>query len=458
MTGDNLYQPTERDYTLGFYIEYPALRDAVEIPAGFFSASAEQRAVWAVIDELRAAGDPIQPVTILEKCHENGNLGYLSAITSGLGPMKPEEFRRRIFRQRSGDARKRQQSLSAAQLPDWDEVDAVAEEARRLELDAEGERSDPGPVLMTGAELQALDIKVEEVVSGGLVYEQSLGFWYGATGTGKTWLGLQIAEGVESGRSVLGLRTKQRPVVYVDYENPLPVLAERVRCLKIQGVQFWTLSAKMPPPKLDSPEWELFKRLPTGSLMIFDTSRSSHYLDANLGETAALIMGRLKELRDIGHEIILLHHTTKADDQNATGSQNWYDLADHTISLCRVRRGTLEEVDDGGAYDSGALLSLGVGKKTRFAPSPRIYLTLDPNAGGLVLADSPDAEAISTLAEYIAGEGCGKNQTDIIQWASDEGIGSKHRASLAGILRRGEGIRWRVHKGRYGAKIYEPIS
>jgi len=42
-----------------------------------------------------------------------------------------------------------------------------------------------------------------------------------------------MIKAVSEGKEFLGLRTKQRLVTYIDYENPLPMLVERVRKLNI---------------------------------------------------------------------------------------------------------------------------------------------------------------------------------------------------------------------------------
>ena len=99
-----------------------------------------------------------------------------------------------------------------------------------------------------------------------------------------------------------------------------------------------------------------------------------------------------------------------------------------------------------------------MGKKTRFEPSPKIYLTLEPGEGGLVPAESPDQAATDALAEYIVGAGCGRNQSEIIDWAKEAGIGPRMRGSFISLLNRGEGTRWQSHKGLRGAKIYGPVG
>lgn len=459
MSGDRPFLPTERDYTLGFYIEYPALRDVVEIPKGFFSRSSNQQAAWEAICQLRAAGKPIQLVTIAEMCTGDGILAYLSSITQGLISIKPSAFRSRVFKQAANDiGNELKHEITCNPDVDWHKLTARIAEARKLELEAEGEQTDLALPLMSGEALQDLSSSVEWAVEG-LIPARSITLLYGRSGLGKTWLSLMIARAIAAGSPILGLLTIARPVVYIDYENPLPVLIDRIRQLDIKEAQFWHLSASPPPPKLDSPDWELFRKLPSGSFLVFDTSRSSHNLDENDSATTALVMGRLKELRELDHDILLLHHTTKADDQNAKGSSGWYDLADHTLSFCRVKHGTLEEVDDGGADDPGALLSLGVGNKTRFEAPPRLYLTLNPKAGGFTLAPSPDISALKTIAEFIAGPGRGKNQSHIFGWAKEMGIRPKRKESFMALLNRGERLgHWITERGPHGSRLYYPAK
>ena len=148
-------------------------------------------------------------------------------------------------------------------------------------------------------------------------------------------------------------------------------------------------------------------------------------------------MGRLKELRELGNDILLLHHTGKVDERVYKGSTAWIDLADHVLAFHKVRpRETLEDLDEGG-FDPHALLALGTGSKTRFEPC-RIDLTLDLEAGGFMLAEDPKVETLAAIAQHIAGPGAGQNQSEIIDWARDAGIGPKRRSAFIAMLNKGE--------------------
>ncbi len=431
---------------------------AEDFPPGRFRQTFEE--INGLFEEQRPK--EIDPVLLGERLGGNGSILFVSELLSGVIRTEPDAFRNRVNELRRAGLRRR--ALK--------ELKATLElEARTGEVDPEGlgrlrvlfaelegltgAGFDPLSVLKTGSELQALDIRVDWTVDK-LIPERSLTLLHGPGGLGKTWLALGIAKAVSEGRAFLGLVTKQRAVHYIDLENPLSMLIDRVRRLEIRDVRFWHLSAEIRPPKLDGPDWGLYKSLPAGSLLIFDTARASHDGDENDSQDVALVMNRLKEIREAGHDIILLHHTGKASERLYKGSTVWIDLADHVLAFHKVRRGTLEEIDEGG-FDPNALLSLGSGQKTRFEPS-RLYLTLDAAGGGFALADDPDADSINSLAEYIAGPGRGLKQGDIITWAKGE-LGSRRREVLVALLTRGEREgRWRSYKGLRGARFYEPTT
>lgn len=442
----------DKDYSLGFLVQFPELLDAAEIPPGFFQTDNQQK-VFAAVCELRAAGQPIALITVSEKLSGDGFLTYLSQITEGLFRIKPGDFRRRILTERAADVKREMQHLAQANFPDLDEIAVLAEEARQLEAKAEGEFASSGlPALPSGAELQALDMNVEWTVSR-LLPTRSLTLLHGPAGVGKTWLSLCLAKAVSLGEPFLGLETRQRPAYYIDLENPLPLLIDRLRRLSIQDVRFWHLSADPCPPKLDSADWKRYKALPAGSLIVFDTVRAAHDGDENSSQDAGLVMGRLKQIRERGNDVLLLHHTGKVDERIYKGSTAWIDLADHVLAFHKVKRETLEELDEGG-FDPHALLSLGTGSKTRYEPC-RFFLQFDLEAGGFVVARDPKAETLDAIAAHIAAEGMGLNQLQLSAWAKTE-LEGVSRSQLQLLLSRGEREgRWRSYKGVKGARIYE---
>jgi len=334
-------------------------------------------------------------------------------------------------------------------------IQEILASARELEgLEGRG-GFDPGATLMTGTTLQTLQLEAAWAVEK-LVPARSITVLHSPGGLGKTWLALALGNAVSRGERFLGLPTKQRPVVYVDFENPLPLLVERTRKLDIRDVLFWHLSASPPPPRLDTSEYALYRRLPAGALVIFDTLRAAHSGDENSSQDMALVMGRLKELRELGFDIFLIHHTGKASERVYKGSTAISDLADHVLKLYRSRRGSLEEVQDEGEPDPDATFVLATGK-TRFEQF-HLFLSFNPDAGGFQLAEDPHLEGLEALAGYIAGPGQGKNQGEIIDWAR-ETLGGGRRRNFVALLNRGEREgHWQTRRGFKGSKLYEPKS
>ena len=447
---------------LGHLILKAGLLESSELlQEGLFSTPDTRRAfagISALWEELRTPA--IDPGILAEKT--GLSLTFIAGLTDGNFSPPPVNFAWKVKQlklRRTGERILKLTEDEGQQLVKTGEID----EARLREIhgafaeldNLDGKRFDPAKVLMTGTQIRALDLKVEYAIDK-LAPCRSITLIHGPGGLAKTWLALCMIKAVSEGKPFLGLQTKQRSVAYIDYENPLPMLAERIKKLDIGPARFWHLSFDPRPPKLDSDDWTLFKSLSPGFL-VFDTARSSFDGDENKSQDVGRVMNRLKEIRELDNEIILLHHTPRANERQAKGSTAWEDLADHVLAFYKVRKETLEDTDEEITFDPSALLSLGTGRKTRYEPF-RMYITLDPEAGGFSRAEDPKAEAIDAIAEYIAGDGLDKNQGEIIEWAKAASIGPKMRSSFIAVLNSGEGKRWRSHKGFRGARHYEPIS
>ena len=162
--------------------------------------------------------------------------------------------------------------------------------------------------------IRVMDINHEWIVDR-LIPKEAITVLFGKGGIGKTWLMMDIAKSIGGGIDYLGYRTQQTPIVFVDFENPLSVLNTRTQRLgEAEGVHFWRMGNELKPPQLDSHEWEEYKKLPQGAVLIFDTLRASQSGDENDSRAMAKVMNRMKELRDFGFTIILLHHTAKNTD------------------------------------------------------------------------------------------------------------------------------------------------
>ncbi len=314
--------------------------------------------------------------------------------------------------------------------------------------------------LKSGRDLRALDIKTEWLVDG-LVPRNSVVVLYGRGGIGKTTLMMMFGDAIDRAAPIFGMATVKTQVIVIDFENSLAVLSERAKRTAVDGVLFWDSGQN--PPSLDKGDWTVYQELLAqypGALFVFDTLRSSHSGDENSSEVMTLIMRRMRQLRDAGATVILLHHTPKGNDRQFKGSGAIFDLCDQTLALYQTAKpGSDQEADDDDD-DPNRVYRFGTGKKTRYRPH-RVFLTFDTEHEVFALAKDPSDEAL----EYLHGIICSVDartsarQTEIIKTAMEDGgydFGGNHK--IRSLLKRGIDRFWTTDKGVHNSIIYRPIN
>lgn len=265
-------------------------------------------------------------------------------------------------------------------------------------------------------------------------------------GGGKTWLLMQLAKAIATGEPFGDLQTLQAPVYFIDFENPLSVVKERREKIgPAKGFWYWHLACPTGPRKLDEEAWTDYKALPPG-LLIFDTLRASHNGDENSSKDMALVLSRLKELREAGFTIVVLHHTPKGNDGTYKGSTAILDLADHVLSL--ERQGKTEDEE----FDPDSIFKFGCRIKTRFEPHS-VFLSFDP-AKGFSTKDDPDDETMKIMRNILTKEGALK-QKDFRKILEEKLEMKKSR--IFKLLRKGTGTLWNVERGDKNSMLYSSI-
>ena len=341
------------------------------------------------------------------------------------------------------------------------EIDDVVKSISKYAQAKEVEQVDVEQCLESWDYIRRLEIETEWIIDK-IIPKESVTVIFGKGGIGKTWLALDMAKCIGSRVSFFGYMTKRTKVIFIDFENPLAVVSKRVKQLggtsDSDDVRFWRANnPKLKPPKLDSENWELLKKLPKESVLIFDTLRAAHNKNENSSEEIGLIMERLKELRDMGFTVIILHHTPKNSDRISKGSTVIVDLADHVLGFTKIKKRVdgKEVISDDDDDDENVVYRLGFTEKTRFEPH-RIYLTLNPDIG-FELAPDPQEDNLKAMNKILVNLKKA-NKTDFLKKCNEKTkLSSNKLRKLFGV---GEGRFWKIKKrrGLKNAQIVYPIA
>lgn len=170
----------------------------------------------------------------------------------------------------------------------------------------------------------------------------------GYTGIGKSLLALSLAGAIASGQPLFGKYKIKRcgPVLIVDQENGVSLLQERLKAARLQDASIFFLSFS--GVLLDRPRsFELLlqaieKVKPVQ--VFFDSLIRFHRVDENSASEMAQVLGRLREIVNLGIGVMALHHHGKSKgspETRARGSSDIIGGADLELSL-EKNKDTLE--------------------------------------------------------------------------------------------------------------------
>jgi hypothetical protein len=182
-------------------------------------------------------------------------------------------------------------------------------------------------------------------VVGSFLAEGNIQLVFGERGAFKSTLFLAMARAVAAGEAFLGMKTRRRRVLYLDYENPANVIRARSDDLGFElpddHFKLWDRFRRRSPkpgdPELEEIVMDCKAKTGHGPWLIFD-SWSSLLNPGEGGELTGQTAYKFVELRrlaDLGATITVIDHTRKYDRSTIYGGQDKEAKADsiHNLQL-----------------------------------------------------------------------------------------------------------------------------
>ncbi len=207
----------------------------------------------------------------------------------------------------------------------------------------------------------------------GLVAPGELGVWFGPSGSGKSFVILEVAHAIATGRSVLGRRVRKAPVLICALEGAAGFDRRIVAMTQERGpapdlhVYSGSLCLHESLENVDALMETI--NLLDAKLVIIDTlSRSIPGADENSAQDMTGLISTLgRVMQETGAAVIEVHHTGKDEGKGSRGHSSLKAAADveieisksgtggHTLKLTKVKDGrsdleysfTLREIDLG---------------------------------------------------------------------------------------------------------------
>ena len=206
--------------------------------------------------------------------------------------------------------------------------------------------------LMTASQLQSLP--APEFRVRGLLPATGMAAIYGAPGSGKSFLALDLAHAIATGRSQwFGHPVKQAPVVYLALEGQSGIVKRAQALERHTGIpctdnlrfchaSFSLLSTDDPAALAEV----VREQLCPGTVLIIDTmNQASPGADENSSQDMGKIIGSVKHLAEaIGGLVILVHHAGKDSSRGLRGHSSLLAALDVVIEVKLAAYGKLWQV------------------------------------------------------------------------------------------------------------------
>jgi len=267
----------------------------------------------------------------------------------------------------------------------------------------------------------------------------------GAPASMKSMLALSMGYAISTGNEVFGRSTVQRPVLYIDNENPVGLIKERQDLLHLideSNLHYWGSWFREIPSYCDPVYLRLAENEP---VIIFDSLIRFHTMDENDATAMRTGSESFRRLCNLGATVIVLHHQGKPSPEGYRspfrGSSEIEAGCDIAYSLTKTKT------------KDGLVLRVGC-FKTRHGLESEFRLNFDSETGlflPLPTDEEIEQEYMHTIAKVIADN----PNAGVAEIQQDTQIAEK---KLRELLKNGEGEFWTVKSGRHNKQEYASVK
>jgi hypothetical protein len=256
-----------------------------------------------------------------------------------------------------------------------------------------------------------LDAKIEWCVED-MIARGSVTLICAESGTGKTWLAYHIAGCVARSASVLGRAVKRSKVLYLDGENPLYVVKQRLFDLGIAETPDLTIWGGWfsPPPSPSNPLVIKFAREHKG-LIIYDSLIEFHPGSEQSSTETRAFMRQFRALANLGATVVVLHHAGKAETAKLYRGSSDIKAAVDTAYLLRRPEEGAEKL---GTLSMNCF-------KGRLAPGQNFAMEFRDKAGFVPCEPSEPVRTIREIISEILEANPASNQKQVVTMARQQG-------------------------------------
>ena len=189
--------------------------------------------------------------------------------------------------------------------------------------------------LLSGSDIANEPLK--EWAVKGVFPTQGISAVYGPSGSGKSFLCIELAAAIQEGKPFFDLKTKQTDVIIIglEGESGYKVRYDAWKNINLRDIPFKTVLRQSFNVTIDKDVADLAEAVPKGSVVIIDTmNQSAPTIDENASKDMGSVIRGLKQLQTLTKGlVIIVHHTGKNETRGLRGHSSLHAAMDAEIEV-----------------------------------------------------------------------------------------------------------------------------